>query len=111
MKKTILKEVSICDICGASDNIYYACHNCGIQFCYDCNKTHGKSYNHGLHFSGSGDGYYCNKCDAVLTASKDNILFNAYKEIEAYRAEEISWYNNFKARYTATEDLIKRLTV
>ena len=109
MKQTVQKEVVICDSCGTQESYCSRCRNCGKDHCYNCQKTSGVSYSHGVHFSGSGDGYYCLQCDRSLRATGDNSLHSAYLAIQALRAEERRWAEDFRVRQVAVEEEVKRL--
>lgn len=102
MEKEILKKVCFCDACAKEASYGEKCISCGTYHCFECRNL-GISYKHGVHFSGSGDGYYCLPCDAKLTASADNALHLAYRKITALRQEEVVWYADFKARVKEAE--------
>ena len=87
MKKVIKKEVSVCYRCGSDENVFYSCKNCGIDHCWECKKLYGHEYAHGVHFTGSGDGYYCQECDMVLYKSGKNDLYNYYQKIKELKNE------------------------
>ena len=108
MKKTVMKEVTCCDCCGKEEYLT-ACINCGVEHCYDCEKTEGKKYVHAVHFSGSGDGYYCKKCDDELTSSDSNPRHIAYRKIESLRNEANAWSVDFKARANKAESEVNAL--
>lgn len=109
MKKIASIEDTFCDVC---DKRGYAtrCLNCGAEHCYDCRKLHGVEYVHGVHFSGSGDGYYCNKCDVLLRNNGD-ALHAAYRRIQDLRSEEKAFYEGATIRADAAEAELKRLQV
>ena len=110
MKTTVTIEQHICDFCKENDAYKWnACLRCGKDICYDCAKTEAKEYSHGVYFSGSGDGRYCNECDTILTETRADPLHNAYKVIKTLRAEQEVWYKDFKQRSDAAENRIKEL--
>lgn len=111
MRKTIQKEVDCCDACAKEDTYVYACKNCGTEHCYECRETEGKKYNHAVNFSGSGDGYYCNKCDARLTKTKENELHVAYCHVQSLRNEATAWSDDFRKRSDKAEAHLKALDV
>jgi len=111
MKKTIQKQVDCCDACAKEDTYVYACKNCGTEHCYDCRETEGKEYSHAINFSGSGDGYYCNKCDTELTRTKADKSHAAYRRIEALRNEAKAWGDDFRKRSDQAEAALKALDV
>ena len=95
MKKKVLKLISFCDICGKESSGYQTCRECGKDFCYDCMNTDAISYQHGVSFSGSGDGLYCLDCDAKLRQSGDK-LHAAYRKIQVLRNEANGyWQDHF----------------
>ena len=108
MKKTLSKEVTVCDQCNKEAYVE-TCLKCGAEFCYDCRKTCGVEYPHGVYFSGSGDGFYCNKCDSELKATGVDPLHSAYLKVKYLRDENTSFARNFKARTNDAEAEIKRL--
>jgi hypothetical protein len=109
MQKKIKKVVSFCDECGKEDMYLTKCLFCGVEHCYDCTKTKGKKYAHGVHVGGTLDGYYCNECDSKLTASCKNNLHNAYITISDLRDEEHRFYEDFKKRQDSAEKKIEKL--
>lgn len=109
MKKTVMKEVDCCDVCGKDDYVT-ACMSCKIDHCYDCGQTHGKRYAHAVHFSGSGDGYYCNTCDNKMTASGGDLLHASYRKIESMRNEEKAWYADFRKRSDSAEERLSAIS-
>lgn len=109
MKKTIQKEVHLCDKCGAEESYMNACRTCDTEMCYECWQKHGKEYAHGVHVRGSGDGYYCNPCDAKLTKSGADKRHAAYRVIESLRSELKSWFDDFQRRQTKAEKALKDL--
>ncbi len=108
MKKIIQKEVILCDVCGAEVPYADTCLCCGTEHCHSCARTHGKEYRHGVYMMGSGDGYYCNICEPVLTAGNDPLLL-AYKHIGELRNEEAVFRAGFKLRCEEAEERIVRL--
>lgn len=99
MKKEILKTVSFCDSCGKEDQYLEKCLSCGIEHCSSCQqKGCGKRYRHGVNYGGPGDGYYCIKCDAKLSESKQDPLHNAYVAIANLIAEQDNWSFSFNQR-------------
>lgn len=106
MKKVIKKEVTFCDCCGNEMEYSHKCIRCGKDHCYNC-LSKGKEYAHSVHCSGSGDGFYCNECDAILTQSKSDTLHNAYKEIELLRLVERSMWEEFKCKVEIAEKNVK----
>jgi hypothetical protein len=107
MKKTINKQVTFCDKCKKKAPYAYACMNCGIEMCYECQKEHGVSYTHAVSFSGSGDGFYCKSCDSGLTAKGTNKLHNAYLYVKRLKEENEAWWAGFKKRSEAAELEVK----
>lgn len=111
MKKIVSVEATICDTCGKSGALYQ-CNACGKDFCYDCaNGGAGKKFPHGVHFSGSGDGFFCNACLATELPPEKSKLLMAYKKITALRHEEAGWYEDFQERSKTAENELQALFV
>jgi len=108
MKKTVQIEADCCDSCDEQGYVT-KCLSCGTEHCYECRKTEGKEYKHAINFSGSGDGYYCNKCDAELTKNKTDKRHTAYRHIESLRNEAKAWSDDFTKRSDEAEATLKRL--
>lgn len=110
MKRTTLKEVFVCDICGEEDNYMQQCTGCGIHICNACeHDNEAVSYQHAVSFSGSGDGFYCLDCDKKFKESKDNPLYNAYMHIQSLRAEHAAFYADFRNRQDEAEKHVEHL--
>lgn len=110
MKQTKNVEKIICDICHTEESYpWNACLCCGKDICYDCRALHGKQYNHEVHSGGTGDGAYCNDCDAKLTQAANDPLHNAYRVIAALRNEAEGFYADFEKRRRAAEEVLKQL--
>lgn len=109
MKKTIKKEIHLCDKCGNEADYPYRCMTCGTEFCYTCREMHGVTYNHAVHCSGSGDGFYCKSCDAKLSRLGTDKLHNAYRVVKSLRGEINSWHEAFTTRKEAAENAVKAL--
>lgn len=110
MKKTVAKDVHCCDACGAEQDFGMdACLKCGAEHCFNCKKTHGKEYQHGIYVGGSGDGYYCNACDTELTASGADRRHAAYQAIARLRNELKAWSEDFKRRANEAEQALENL--
>ena len=108
MKSEVTRTTTTCDFCNSTESTYEACANCGLDICYDCKKTKGVEYKHAIYFSGSGDGFYCDRCHSELTA-EPNPLFIAYKKIQLLRLEMNSFSADFKVRQEEAEANLKRL--
>lgn len=107
MKKTVKREITVCDICGKEAGYATTCRKCGLEVCYDCEEGHMVKYNHAVHFTGSGDGYYCNKCNTELKDTGGDMLFNSYQEIRRLREKERLFCVKFKAETDFAETNIK----
>ena len=61
MKKISEVEQAHCDRC---DKVNYlnVCLGCLAEYCWDCSKIEGKTFQGGVYHSGSGDGFFCNSC-------------------------------------------------
>ena len=103
MKKTITKEVEVCDFCGSED-AYYKCLECGVYMCSGCLDEKGVEYKHAVHFSGTGDGTYCKPCDKKLSQSGDDLLHFDYVIL----SELVIEYNNFMRRLAVKKDGIEK---
>lgn len=108
MKKKEVREVVYCDNC-KKENYVTACMHCGIEHCWECREIAGKEYPHSVYSSGSGDGYYCSKCDKELTIIGDDAIHKAYRTIAYLRKELDSWLLNFKVRQEKAEAKLKSL--
>lgn len=109
MKKQKMKDVSICDKCQKEVDWASSCMKCGKDFCYECRKAGCAEYPHGVHFSGSGDGLYCNPCDQTLRADGTDKRHSAYLKIQALRKEEARFYEDFKRRADAAAEEIRSM--
>ena len=110
MKKNVEVEHYFCDVCkkDCGPYLHYKCLRCEKTFCYDCMKNNATEYKHGVHFSGSGDGLYCNECNLILYANGDE-LHGAYLKIAQLRSEEEGWWLNFKKRVEKAEGELKTI--
>lgn len=109
MKKTMSKEVLLCDLCGKEQSYMEKCMNCATEMCYDCQKQSGRKYAHSVYCSGSGDGFYCNACDVSLTASGTNDRHKAYRAIKSLKNELHAWNEDFEKRHEAAKKHLKSL--
>ena len=106
MRKQKNIEVKICDYCGTDKSVYYTCLCCGKDACYECKKEVGVEYNHGVYFSGSDDGYFCNECDQN-PPEEFRKLHQLYKNIKALVFETTAFYEDFKKRTDKAESKLK----
>ncbi len=111
MKKTIKKEVCLCDKCEKEDVCLYVCMACKTEMCHECKKKHAKSYGDGVYFTGSHEGVYCNPCDAKLTTTGTDKRHNAYRAIKSLNDEQEAWRTDFEKRRQAAEDALETLTI
>lgn len=107
MKKTKHETVDVCDVC-LKNETHSNCIKCGKAICYDCQDKHAVDYHHAIHFSGSGDGLYCKKCDAELR-SKPTKLWLAYRKIADLRFELEVFQKDFRNRQIKAETHLKEL--
>lgn len=107
MKKTITKEVSICDHCQQEQVYLIPCLHCNKEYCYECTTKHGKTYAHSVYMRGSGDGFYCKPCNTTLLNTGGNNLFDAYLEIESLVTELETWNTNFRKRQAQAEKVLE----
>lgn len=107
MKRTIEKEVTICDNCKAESYVS-RCLSCGTEHCWRCRESCGREYHQALYISGSGDGYYCKACDAKLTQSGDK-LHAAFQKIETLQRESTAWNENFEQRRQNAEQELEAI--
>lgn len=108
MKKTVSKEVQFCDGC-ETESYCDACLGCGIEMCYSCREKHGRTYNHAIFFQGSGDGFYCNICDAKLSFSGADHRHTAYLAIKSLRDELEAFNTDFERRRKVAEKALESL--
>ncbi len=107
MKKTVTKEVTICDHCG-KETYVDTCLHCGLEHCYKCRETEGTVYSYGVFIHGSGDGYYCGKCDRELSLG-NNKLYWAYRKIHQLSDEMVGWNARFTRRKEEAEKWLGKL--
>ena len=107
MKKIMEKEVTICDECGKEEYVE-ACLGCGIEHCNKCRKKCGVEYEHAVHISGSGDGYFCHECD-IHPPTNIRKLHQAYLNIRKLREESEEWYVNFGKHQKEAEAALEAL--
>jgi hypothetical protein len=110
MKKTIAKEVCICDKCKKETDYQYTCLNCGKELCCDCQENNGKTYSHAVYCEGTRDGFYCLACDAKLQVQGTDRLHQLYLNIEALKREHEAWDKDFEARRKSAEKELKAFT-
>jgi hypothetical protein len=103
MKKKITIDATYCDACGLRDYVDPCLGGCGVEHCWRCQETQGVKYNHGVYFSGGGDGYYCRPCDMALSENGTNPLHQAYQAIRALRDESAKFYADHEARTKVAE--------
>ena len=108
MKKVIEKEVEFCDACGKEGDVK-ACLNCGVEHCWYCNVKLGVRYSHGVRTSGSGEGYYCQRCDILLHETKSDPIYCAYAAIQQLRREYEDYYADWKRRAEKAEAHLRQL--
>lgn len=96
MKKQVVSEQRVCDIC--EKWCYDSCLGCGVDHCYDHRKELGVSYHYSATHEGHGDGYYCRECDERLRASADDPLHIAYLEMKALREEWVAVHEGLAAK-------------
>lgn len=111
MKKVATVEQNYCDACGKQQDYLTACLSCGVEHCLACADKAGKTYAHGVYVGGSGDGHYCNPCDVRLAKAGTDKRFQAYREIEALRAEANEWGAAFERKRKAAEAAVEALRV
>lgn len=103
MKKEKVKFVHFCDGCDKEEGFMYSCDVCGDEYCYECvQKGLLITYQHGINFSGSGDGHFCTKCEANPPARFIPLLA-AYRTIGRLRDESRAYYEDFKKRQDEAE--------
>lgn len=107
MKKTIKKEVTLCDGCGKETDYNYSCDTCGKEFCYECQKTAITTYSEGVYHSSSNDGLYCLSCNAEHKASGGNRRWNSYQVIASLGLEARAWQADFERRKEIAEMEVK----
>lgn len=109
MKKTISREVNVCDFCNSEADCYHRCRLCKKDVCYTCKDgCVGIEYRHGVYMQGSGDGFYCSACDAKARKSGDK-LHAAYLAVQCLRNEAAGWGADFDKRRKAAEEVLDKL--
>ena len=108
MKKMVLKEIYYCDSCGKEAYVT-PCLKCGVEHCWECRKTEGKEYPHSVYATGSGDGYYCSSCEAILKDTGSDERYVAYRVIASLRKEEEVWGTDYQRRRKIAEERLKAL--
>lgn len=103
MKKTVTREVDFCDRCGKEQDYLVACLGCRMEVCWQCSEAVGVTYQHGVYFRGSGDGFYCRSCDIALSETNADPLHVAYRAVRALRDEATASHNDFKRRQELAE--------
>lgn len=110
MKKTVTKEVYVCDCCDREEvYAHNVCLKCGKQYCYDCRKDMGIEYAHDVYCTGSGDGFYCHPCDKELTAAGTDQIHSTYRKIRALRNERLGFEAEFEKRRKEATEKLERL--
>jgi hypothetical protein len=107
MKKQVLVQQNICDLCGKDDS-FKQCLGCSIDICYDCEESKAVVYNYGCFSSGSYNGLYCNSCVVRLTAKPDR-LFSQYLFVKELRLQYDNFYNQTVEQSKLSEDIIKEI--
>ena len=108
MRKIVEKEITLCDSC-EKESYLESCLRCGVEHCYDCKKLKGIEYTHGVRFSGTGDGYYCNECDSILFTKEHSELHSAYVRIKNLKTESRLFYADFDKRANTAEQTLSQL--
>ena len=108
MKKQVIEEQIFCDFCGRQSYAGNDCLKCKMNICWECQKTKAVKYSHAIYFSGSGDGLYCQTCDAELEKRGDS-LHRAYRKIRALIEESNRWNENFEQRKKLAEAELKAM--
>lgn len=104
-----------CDVCRKISEIAsFTCLGCGKDVCYECHKGAGIEYTHGVHFGGSGDGYYCNRCDGerrtrINRGEPPDPLHRAYLDIHNFKLERARKYQEEKAETKRLEKALEAL--
>ena len=106
MKKTITKEVNVCDFCETTNCVFSKCLCCGVDICYECRKTKAVHYDAGVFHSSGGDGVYCLKCDIT---EKSTPLHKAYVAILSLREYQRSWGADFARQQKSAEHRLLEL--
>lgn len=109
MKKTKQVEYNACDSCNNDEYAFYTCRGCGKSFCFSCREKQGVEYKHSLFCSGTGDGYYCNKCNAEKLGHGNDPVFNCYAHIKTLRRQYEILEEELKEAGKRAEENLKRL--
>ena len=109
-KRSVTRQVNVCDSCGKEYDFGYCCINCNQDICFDCAKKSGQNYNSGVHHSGGEDGFYCNTC---LSMPRDKWhplarrLLDAHRAVAALRMMESAHYQSVKQKQDEAEQEVK----
>lgn len=116
MKTKQERTVFKCDFCNKIAGDYAEhCLKCGKDVCIDC-RISGKvgiEYSHSVHCNGTGDGWYCNKCDGELRSRlsqglpKDP-LHTAYVAIHDFKIHIEQQYRDNTAEKNRLEANLKK---
>jgi hypothetical protein len=120
MKRTVTKEIDICDICETNEAGYRSrCLACGKSYCYECSKAYAVQMSCGVFHEGSNDGCYCINCYTALEREVQKPvsgmfqdlkpLFLAYWQIKMLREEYNTFWMKFKPRQEAVERHLEML--
>lgn len=107
VKKIVNKEVTVCDLCGSSDSVFYTCLVCKKDICFKCmnEKKLGVEYHRG---NAGNKAEYCNECNMngllKKLSPKDQDLFDAFRwcvtwdneSDDVYRKRREIWNNKIK---------------
>jgi hypothetical protein len=108
VKTTLTVQGHVCDSCGKQAPYVQTCLKCGAEHCHLCDDTQGVRYSHGVHFGGSGDGYYCKPCDRELLKNGADELHTAFVLVESLRQEEKRFSKDFRRRADEAEAAVKK---
>ena len=103
-------EIKVCDVCGNEEHVYDTCLKCGNDYCYDCAKVSGVDYRHSVYSSGSGDGYFCNKCIVEIRNNPQDKYYNlheAYLNVARLRKEVEADYKDTQDKQDEAEKRVK----
>lgn len=124
MKQKLWREVKVevCDHCGKEDYMNKKCLCCGVEHCYDCRKdlTIGIIYPAYIYCSGSGEGYFCQKCNVMLLSTpqqrkmdpvqrRTSVLHGAYIAVYRLQQDMEEVKNTFEKRRKQVEGHMRRV--
>lgn len=104
MERTKTVTYRRCDFCDEHE-AHYQCDGCEKDVCYECRERVGITYIHSLFCHGTGDGFYCHKCDETCKSE----LHDAYRHMRTLRRTVDDVLTRVRAQAKEVEAKIVRL--